>query len=120
MTYFVTPASGGRGILVEKDDTVTIPEGWLTVSLDPSKSRGTFTRTGVNWFVEHLVSSRLPTEPAQVNSFLKGLDKEADEAIINSSQMPGVNPESEADMGRLFEVFKDEHDTIECTYSEVL
>jgi hypothetical protein len=106
-------APDNKGILVEKGDTFTIPAGWLTMSLDPSKSRGTFTRSGINWFVEFLISSRFPAGPAKVEGFLRDLDKEADEAIINSSRMPGLDPENEADMSRFFEAFKDDHDSIE-------
>jgi hypothetical protein len=111
--YLANQAPDNKGILVEKGDTFTIPPGWITISLDPSKSRGVLTRSGVNWFVEFLISSRLPADPSKVEGFLQDLDKEADEAIRNSSRMPGVSPESEADMHRFFEAFKDDRDTIE-------
>jgi hypothetical protein len=107
------PGPDGTGIQVEKGDTFTIPAGWLTISLDPSKSRGMFTRSGVNWFVEFLFSSCLPNEPTSVEGFLRGLEEEADRAIVESSQMPGIDPYSEADMKRFFEAFKDQRDTIE-------
>jgi hypothetical protein len=111
--YLANQAPDNKGILVEKGDTFTLPSGWLTISLDPSKSKGSFTRSGVNWFVEFLITSRLPADPSKVEIFLRDLDKEADEAIRNSSRMPGVSPESEADMHRFFEAFKDDRDTIE-------
>lgn len=111
--YFADPGKDGKGLVVEKGDSFHIPDGWLTLSLDPSKSRGTFTRTGVNVFVEHLFYSHLPTDPSQVESFLRALDKEADEVLLSSSRMPGLDLDSQDDMGRAFETFKDARDTIE-------
>jgi hypothetical protein len=111
--YFVNPGPDGKGVQVEKGETFTIPEGWLTVSLDPTKSKGTFTRSGVNWFVGYLLTGQMPSEPTKIVDFLKDLSKKADEALANSSRMPGLNVDSESDMKRAFEVFSQEHDTVE-------
>jgi len=55
----------------------------------------------------------MPSEPAKVAEFLTGLDKEADEALLNSSRMPGLDVNSESDMKRAFDVFSKDTDTIE-------
>ncbi len=112
-THFADPDENGKGIKVEKGDTFSIPANWLTLSLDPSKSRGRFSRHGLNWFVEHIMASILPTNPAEVKEFLDRIDKQVDDALLNSTLMPGIDPNSQEDMGRAFERFKDSRDTIE-------
>jgi hypothetical protein len=111
--FLINPGKDGKGIQVEPGDTFTIPAGWLTISLDPSKSRGAFSRPGINWFVEHIVSSALPTEPSQIRTFLDSLDKQADDVLEHSTLMPGIDPNSHESMERAFERFKDERDTTE-------
>jgi hypothetical protein len=111
--YFANPDSDGTGIQVQQGDTFTIPEGWLTLSLDPSRSRGTFTRSGIDWFVESMIFGEMPSEPAKVVDFLTDLSKKADDALSNSTRMPGLDVDSESDMKRAFQVFSQETDTVE-------
>ena len=112
-TYFVSPGDDGVGIKIEKGDTFTIPAGWLTISLDPAKSRGTFTRHGVNWFVRGLIFGALPSAPEKVVDYLRYLDGEADKALLASPRMADLDINSQSDMNRAYERFKDEQDSIE-------
>lgn len=111
--FFANPGPDGVGIQVEKGDSFSIPAGWLTMSLDPAKSRGTFSKSGLNWFVELLLARKMPTSADGMVQFFKELDKEADEIFLNSSLMPGIDVKSAADMTRVFEKFKEERDTVE-------
>lgn len=111
--YFVNPGEDGKGIKVEKGDTFTIPAGWLTMSLDPAKSKGRFSRHGLNWFVESILKSVLPASPAEVKAFLDRVDKQVDEILASSKALPGIDPNSQEDMARVFEQFNNNQDTVE-------
>ena len=44
------PGEKGHGIKVEKGDEFKIPKGWLQISANPLKGKGTLTRLGIEWF----------------------------------------------------------------------
>ena len=111
--YLAEPGPDGKGIQVQKGDTFTIPAGWLTLSLDPARSKGTFTRAGVNSFVRHLVFSSLPSDPEKVVKYLNYLDGEADAVLLASPRMKDLDINSESGMERAFERFRDDPDSIE-------
>src|SRR5438093_8417430 len=75
--YLVEPDEAG-GIRVRQGDKFTVPAGWLTMSLDPARSRGRFFRHGVTWYVTQLFTADLPRDPKAVDAFLEQCYKQAD------------------------------------------
>ena len=111
--HLAEPGPDGKGIQVQKGDTFTIPAGWLKLSLDPARSTGTFTRIGVSSFVRHLIFSSLPTEPEKVVGYLEYLDGEVDAVLLASPRMTDLDINSQSDMERAFERFREEPDSVE-------
>ena len=48
-----SPGERGRGIRIGKGDQLATPLDWMTLSFNPLKSRGQFTKHGINWFAKH-------------------------------------------------------------------
>jgi hypothetical protein len=93
--YVVTPGEGG-GIRVEPGDTFTIPRGWLTISLDPAKSRGRLFRHGVSWYVRQILTAGIPATPdADVEAYLESYYKQADDVLETSPKLAHLDLETE-------------------------
>ena len=92
--YVVETAEDG-GIQVRPGDTFTIPKGWLTMSLDPAKSRGRFFRHGVSWYVRQLLTADVPAGPPEVGAFLDRYYKQADDMLESSPKLAHLDLNSE-------------------------
>ena len=102
------------GIRVRKGDAFTIPAGWLTLSLDPSKSRGRFSRAGVTWFVQRMLAGDLPRDPSGLDALLGRYEEEADSVLKGSEKLAGLNMDDEGDANKAFELLNTQHkDSIE-------
>ncbi len=111
--YLVEPGEGGRGIRVREGDHFTIPAGWLTMSLDPSKSTGWLFRPGVSWFVAQLLTGDLPSNDEDVDDYLEKLKANADEILEGSERLAHLNLESEADAEKAIELLEQDRIAIE-------
>jgi hypothetical protein len=111
--FVVEPGEGGKGIHVREGDKFTIPAGWLTMSLDPSKSTGWLVRPGVAWFVTRLLAGELPSQASDVDAYLERLKANADVVLEGSERLSHLDLESEKDAKKALELLEKERDTIE-------
>lgn len=92
------PASG-VGFNIQKGDRVTVPEGFITVSANPLKGRGTLTRSGVSWFAEMVFGTNIAVGDAKENfvPFLQKIQEESEGVLLKSELTQGLNLELEND-----------------------
>lgn len=110
--YVAEPGEGG-GIRVREGDKFTIPAGWLTMSLDPAKSRGRFSRHGVSWFVRQLLIGEMPSSASGLDGLLDRYEREADEVLEASPKLAHLDLESESDAEKAIEIVKADSDSTE-------
>lgn len=113
IVHLAEPGEGGTGIKVEKGDTFTIPAGWLTMSLDPAKARGRFTRHGLNWFVEHMVLGAFPGDASGLESFLEELERRADQELKASPKLQGLDLDTEEGANRALQIVENDRSSVE-------
>jgi len=101
----------GRGIKVEKGDRVVIPHDWLQMSLNPLKSRGTFTRSGVQWFAEQIFVSNLFGKQAEFEDELKTLEDWADRTLQASPLVAGYDITNPEHAERILDIVKDNRES---------
>jgi hypothetical protein len=97
--FVVEPGEGGKGIHVREGDRFTIPSGWLTISLDPSRSRGRLTRPGISWFATQQLAAGIPGQTDELEGFLKSYEEQADAVLKASENLSHLDLETE-DGGR--------------------
>jgi hypothetical protein len=104
--YLVEPGEGG-GIQIRAGDKFTIPAGWLTMSLDPAKSRGRFFRHGVSWYVRQLFTADLPTETPDVDGYLERYYEQAGKVLETSPKLAHLDLDSESGAHAAQELIED-------------
>jgi hypothetical protein len=112
-TYVVEPGEGGKGIKVQAGDRFTIPAGWLSLSLDPSKSAGRLFRPGVTWFVTNLMTGNLPKDVAGLDDYLKKCEEQADALLAESEKLKHLDIENEADAPEAIELIEKDRSSLE-------
>jgi hypothetical protein len=96
--YVAEPGADGTGIQVESGDRITIPEGAITLSLDPEDG-GRFTRQGLSWFIQKLlISQGIPDSGADFRSVLDVYDERAEQHLKNSELLKDLDLDSEDGM----------------------
>lgn len=111
--HIVERGAHGRGVAIRDGDRFVIPSKWLQFSLNPLKSRGTFTRYGLQWFAKKIWMEDLPSQKDSVEEELKKIEDSSDEILKNSSLLEGLNIESEDDSGRIVEILKENQESPE-------
>jgi hypothetical protein len=107
------PGEHGIGMRVNKGETLVLPPGALQFSLNPLKSTGAFTRSGIEWYWEMLSVGSLPKEEAQIGTALGTVSKEADSILRNSSMLLDCNLDTDEGTQKAFEILKDRRETVE-------
>lgn len=82
--HIVEHGKHGIGLKINAGDQVRIPEGWLTMSLDPTKSRGQFTPHGLDWFSKLLFMEQFPRQKDNIVDALDELEKRSDQKLRES------------------------------------
>lgn len=111
--FLAEPGEDGAGIKVEKGDRFTIPAGWLTISLDPSASRGRLTKAGTLWFVSHMLTGDLPGDGDGLRGYLQQVEDDVDGLLRSSEVLAHLNLDDEADADKAFELLKENSGTVE-------
>ena len=109
--HVVERGDHGRGIRIEKGEKFVIPAGWLQLSLNPLKSTGTFTRTGLQWFAEQIFIGGLFAKQADLDSELKALEEYADNILQNSPLIRGYDIHNPEHGEKIFDIVKDNKDS---------
>ena len=109
--HVVERGDHGRGIRIEKGEKFVIPAGWLQLSLNPLKSTGTFTRSGLQWFAEQIFIGGLFAKQADLDSELKALEEYADNILQNSPLIRGYDIHNPEHGEKIFDIVKDNKDS---------
>ena len=90
-TYVLPPPSDeGQGIKVPIGASLTIPPGFLEMSLSPS-SRGQFTRIGLAYFIQALIFAGQPQTPEDIEKLLELYENQSQNVLKNSSLLEGLD-----------------------------
>jgi hypothetical protein len=111
--HLVERAEDGKGIKIRAGDEFTIPAGWITMSLDPSKATGRFFRGGVGWFVQRLLIGDIPRDPGDLDELLTRYEREADEILRASPKLSHLDPDNEEHGAEAFEILEKDQTSIE-------
>ena len=109
--HVAEPGEGGSGVKVRKGDKFVIPQGWLTMSLDPKKASGQFSRNGIAWFVNSLMVPQMPNRAADMVRILQMWEDQADKILDTSEKIEHLdvlNDETDAEKA-LKIIEKDKH-----------
>ncbi len=105
--HFVRTASDGTGIKIEKGERLTIPAGFIQISLDPA-SRGKLFRPGLSFLLKQLFIGKSPKEPQDIVSFVKSVNEEADAILKSSEPLRNLDLEKEDDAKTALEKLKED------------
>jgi hypothetical protein len=82
--HIVEQGKHGIGLKINPGDQVQIPDGWMTMSLDPTKSRGQFTPHGMDWFSKLLFMEKFPRQKEAIVDLLDELEERNDQKLRES------------------------------------
>ena len=85
------PGAHGIGFNVRKGDRVVIPKEWLTLSLNPLKSRGQFSRYGLQWFAQQIHFEELPKKKNEIPAEIDRLEARCDQILGASDLLAGLD-----------------------------
>lgn len=106
MVHFVRTTPDGTGIQVEKGEQLTIPPGFIQISLDPA-SRGQLFRPGLSFLLKQFFIGDCPQEPKDFVSFVKILNEEAEAILKNSERLKGLDLDKEVGAKAAIEKLKE-------------
>ena len=110
--HFVRTAPGGEGIQVEAGDRLTIPAGYIQISLDPA-SRGKLFRPGLPFLLKQMFVGNHPEQPDDFASFARDLREQADAIIRSSPRLSGLDLNKENDAKAASEKLKENQEARE-------
>lgn len=87
----------GKGLRIEKGDRIVLPAGAIRLSLNPLKSTGQMSRSGLAWFASLINFEGLPKARDDVHKNLSKLEERCEEIIRNSPHLSDIdfeNPEA--------------------------
>ena len=108
-----SPGDHGIGIKVEAGDRLVIPKGWLQMSLNPLKSSGFLTRSGMQWFWKLTAVGELPKQREEFGVALDQLEAGTDELLKASSLLEDLDLAKPEDGQQAFERLSQQRDTAE-------
>jgi hypothetical protein len=107
------PGKHGIGFEVRKGDQVVIPKGWLTLSLNPLKSKGHFSRYGMQWFATKVHIDDLPSRKDSILAELTRLEERCDQILKPSPLLDGLDLENEDHTEQIIGKLKANQDSLE-------
>jgi hypothetical protein len=78
------PGAHGIGIKVEEGDRIVIPEGWLNISANPLKGTGHLTRSGLQWFADHVFANDAIKRRGDFSAAMEEMNEAYGEALEKS------------------------------------
>ena len=103
----------GIGFQICKGDQVVIPASWLRLSLNPLKSRGQFSRYGLQWLAEQIHLEGLPHKKDDIGAEIDRLEKRAEEILNASRLLEGLDIAKPDHTSKIIETLKERQDSIE-------
>lgn len=107
------PGAHGIGFNIRKGDQVVIPSNWLTFSLNPLKSRGQFSRYGLQRFAEQIHIEDLPKKKGEIAAEVARLEARCDEILGKSALLQGLDLADPAHADRIIATLTERRDTAE-------
>lgn len=107
--YIHEPLKHGKGLIVKNGERLVIPKDWLSLSFDPLKSRGHFTRYGLNWFAQRIFIEDYPKDKSKIRDELQKIEKRCDTFLSKSTLLTGldiVNPDHAEKIFKILETKK--------------
>jgi hypothetical protein len=89
--HFVRLGEGGKGFMIVKGESFTIPNGWLTMSFDPLKSKGQLSRSGVPFLVQQLMMSGMPGRPEEFAAKMEHSQEAWEAELQASDKLAGID-----------------------------
>lgn len=86
---------GPDGLKTEKGDTVVIPAGHLSMSLDPTQTTGRLFRPGITWLVNQQFFANSAQNVEDIPDCLQAYVDMADHALESSEMLADLNLDSE-------------------------
>jgi hypothetical protein len=107
------PGQHGIGFKARKGDTVVIPRDWLTLSLNPLKSRGQFSRYGLQWFAQQIHFEDLPKKKTEMVAEIDRLESQCDQILAGSTLLEGLHLSDANDADEIITRLKARQDSSE-------
>jgi hypothetical protein len=89
--YVHQPLKHGKGLKIKKGEQFVIPKDWLSLSLNPLKSRGYLTRYGINWLAQRMFVEDYPKDKTKIRAELQKIEKKYDEFLSRSTLLSGLD-----------------------------
>lgn len=104
------PGAHGIGFNVREGDKVVIPQDWLKLSLNPLKSRGQFSRLGLQWYAQQIHLEDLWSRREQIGSVIEQLDGRCDDVLKGSELIADLEISNEAHLEEIIDRLKANQD----------
>lgn len=101
----------GLGLKIAKGETVVIPGSWLKLSLNPLKSTGMFSRSGMQWYAGLLHLEDIPKKREQIHVEIQRLVDQSDKVLSDCALIAGLDLEDEEQSQKALLVLKEHQDT---------
>ena len=111
--HIYEPGEHGRGFQVRAGDRVTIPAGWLKLSLNPLQSTGQFTRVGLEGFAQALFLGGIVREREEFEEALATLEQQIDSIMNSLPPLHGLDINDAQQTERILEIMAEHRSTRE-------
>ncbi len=111
--YFVRPGAGGKGIRLEAGDSFTIPNSWLQISFDPSRTSGKLSRAGIPVLLRHLFLVGMPNRSTEFVESIKAQRGRWEPELQASDKLAGIDFSSPTGDDEVYERLKDDMESCE-------
>lgn len=107
------PGDNGHGIKVVKGDQFVFPKNFLQISANPLKSRGSFSKYGLEWFAEKLFVANLPKERENIEEAIRNNEKYCLGILKKSELLKDVNIEGPEQSEQVYKILEANQNTSE-------
>jgi hypothetical protein len=107
------PGHHGIGFRVRTGDRVSIPQAWLQLSLNPLRSVGQFSRSGLTWYAGLIHLEDIPKKRSDIRGEIARLTERCDQVITGSPLLEGLDPENPEHAQSIVERLKARQDSAE-------
>jgi hypothetical protein len=111
--HIFEPGEHGRGFQVRPGDRVTIPAGWLKLSINPLQSTGHFTKLGLEGFAAGLFLGGIVREREKFEAALAELEGQTDKIVNSFPPLNGLDVNNPADSEQINTIMEEHRSTME-------
>lgn len=111
--HLVETTSDGKGLHVRAGDRISIPSGWLRISLNPLTGIGHLFRPGVDMLAQTFFVDSLPTKEELFADVYSELERKTDDLVNNFAPLVGLDVNNHLHVDRIEAVMEDHSRTAE-------